>query len=90
MNKLEENVRLFLAELDDIDFENIEYFIFRKPIVREDIRDRLKNHISFEIECGKAYFGFTKQSDLPHPIRKRCILKFIYFFEDGVILNGVS
>jgi len=87
MDLLKEKARDFLIELDNIDFQFIIFFLSRDPIEPEDIRDRLKNHYKFEVECGKAYFTFLKGSNLPLTIRKKCIQKFVNLFEDGVFVN---
>lgn len=87
METLAEKTREFLIELDNIDFRFIIFFLSREPIEPEDIRDRLKNHYKFEVECGKAYFTFLKGSDLPLTIRRKCIQKFVNLFEDGVFVN---
>lgn len=87
METLEKKVQSFLVELDNIDFQFIIFFLSRDPIEPDDIRDRLKNHYKFEVECGKAYFTFLKGSDLPMTIRKKCIQKFVGLFYDGVFVN---
>ncbi len=87
METLAENVHHFLVELDNIDFQFLLFFLPREPIEPDDIRDRLKNHYKFEVECGKAYFTFLKDSDLPLVIRRKCIQKFVNLFENGVFVN---
>ncbi len=84
MDYTAETILNFTAELDYIDFDYILFFILREPVVPGDIRDRLRNHYYFEVECGKAYFAFQPDSDLPLKIRKKCVAQFISFFQNGV------
>ena len=87
METIEEKIQQFLIDLDYIDFQFILFFLPREPIEPDDIRDRLKNHYKFEVECGKVYFTFLKGSDLPLTIRKKCIQKFVNLFHDGIFVN---
>ncbi len=87
MPTLPELERDFLAELHNIEFQNITFFAVRPPLAEEDIIDKLSNHYLFWITNNVAYFCFVENSDLPFKIRKRCLAAFDKFFPNGHVIG---
>lgn len=88
MPTLEEKIRDFLDDLNQIDFKNITYFILRPPKTNQDERDKLTNHCKFFLHDDRPMFGFMPESDLPNYIRKQCWGRYGHYFEDGGILGN--
>lgn len=86
----EELKREFITALDEIEFQYLTFFLFRKPKTKSDTRDRLKNHYLFAIEKGTVIFGFLVGSDLPEDIRIRCLANYVHYFPDGYIYDTMN